>query len=148
MTEHPPAGLFRRLAAAVYDALLVLALCMLTTLCVIAFRRGEFINPGNLLFQLSLLTTAAVFFIGFWVYGGQTLGMRAWRLRVVQHSGEAIDWKNGLVRFAAGILSIIPAGLGLFWVAIDPQHLAWHDRLSKTRVIVLPKPSKRIPEVE
>jgi len=143
MTEHPQAGLFRRLAAAVYDALLVLALCMLTTLCVIAFRRGESINPGNLLYQLSLLLTAAVFYIGFWVQGGQTLGMRAWRLRVVQHSGDAINWKVGSVRFVAGILAIIPAGLGLFWLVLDPQRLAWHDRLSKTRVIVLPKPRKR-----
>lgn len=143
MTEYPPAGLLRRLAAAVYDALLITALCMLTTFCVIAFRGGEPISPGNLLYQLSLLATAAVFYIGFWVHGGQTLGMRAWRLRVEQQSGEAINWKVGLIRFAAGILAIIPAGLGLLWLIFDPQHLAWHDRISKTRVAVVPKSPKR-----
>ncbi|MDH3510150.1 MAG: RDD family protein [Gammaproteobacteria bacterium] len=142
MTEHPPAGLLRRLAAAVYDALLVTALCMLTTLCLIAFRGGEPISPGNLLYQLSLIATAAVFFIGFWVHGGQTLGMRAWRLRVEQRSGEALDWKTGSIRFAAGMLSVIPVGLGLLWLLVDPKRLAWHDRISKTRVVLLPKPRK------
>lgn len=143
MTEYPPAGLLRRLAAAVYDALLVTALFMLTTLCLIAFRGGEPISPGNLLYQLSLIATAAVFFVGFWVHGGQTLGMRAWRLRVEQHSGAALNWKTGLIRFAAGILSMIPAGLGLLWLIVDSQHLAWHDRISKTRVVLVPKPDKR-----
>jgi len=143
MSEHPPAGLFRRLAAAVYDALLVTALCMLTTLCVIALRGGEPISPGNLLYQLSLVATAVIFFVGFWVHGGQTLGMRAWRLRVEQCSGEAINWKTGLIRFVTGILSIIPAGLGLLWLVVDPQHLAWHDRISKTRVVLMPKPGKQ-----
>jgi uncharacterized RDD family membrane protein YckC len=142
MTEHPPAGLLRRLAAAVDDALRVTALCMLTTLGLIAFRGGEPISPGNLLYQLSLIATAAVFFIGFWVHGGQTLGMRAWRLRVEQRSGEAINWKTGSIRFAAGILSIIPVGLGLLWLLVDPKRLAWHDRISKTRVVLLPKPRK------
>jgi uncharacterized RDD family membrane protein YckC len=145
MNDYAPAGLLRRVAAAVYDALLVTALCMLTTFCVIAFRGGEPIGPGNLLYQLSLLATAAIFFIGFWVRGGQTLGMRAWRLRVEQHSGAALDWKIGLIRFVAGLLSIIPAGLGLLWLIVDPQHLAWHDRISKTRVVVVPKPRKRKP---
>jgi uncharacterized RDD family membrane protein YckC len=143
MTEHPPAGLFRRLAAGIYDALLVTALWMLTTLCVLAFRGGEPINSGNLLYQLSLLATAVVFFVGFWMHGGQTLGMRAWRIRVERRSGEVIDWKTGLIRFAAGILSIIPLGLGLLWLIVDPQRLAWHDRISKTRVVLMPKPPKR-----
>lgn len=74
MNDYAPAGLLRRVAAAVYDALLVAALCMLTTFCVIAFRGGEPIGPGNLLYQLSLLATAAIFFIGFWVRGGPDTG--------------------------------------------------------------------------
>jgi uncharacterized RDD family membrane protein YckC len=143
MTEHPPAGLFRRLAAGIYDALLVAALWMLTTLCVLAFRGGEPISPGNLLYQLSLVATTVVFFVGFWMHGGQTLGMRAWRLRVEQHSGEVIDLKTGLIRFVAGILSIIPLGLGLLWLIVDPQRLAWHDRISKTRMVLMPKPRKQ-----
>ena len=147
MIEHRPAGLFRRLAAAVYDALLVTALCMLTTLCAIAFRGGQPISPGNLIYQLSLVATTAVFFVGFWVHGGQTLGMRAWRLRVEQQSGKALNWKIGLVRFAAGILSIIPAGLGLLWLIVDPQRLTWHDRIAKTRVVVVPKPGKDKPGI-
>jgi uncharacterized RDD family membrane protein YckC len=143
MTKHPPARLFRRLAAAFYDAIVVTALCMLTTLCVIMFRGGESIDPGNHFYQAVLVATVAVFYIGFWVHGGQTLGMRAWRIRAERLSGEAIGWKIGCVRFAAGILSILPAGLGLIWMVVDPQHLAWHDRISKTRIVQIPKEPKR-----
>lgn len=140
--EPPQAGLMRRLAALSYDALLILSLLMLVTLVIIAMRGGEPVAPNNLLYQLALVTTMAAFFIGFWVYGGQTLGMKAWRLKVEQRSsGNPLSWKVGLIRFAAGILSALPLGLGLIWLVLDAKGLTWHDRIAGTRVVVLPKKS-------
>ena len=81
MNDHRPAGLLRRLAAALYDAFVVAALFMLATFVVIAFRGGEPVNPGNLLFQLVLIATAITYYAGFWVKGGQTIGMRTWRIK-------------------------------------------------------------------
>ena len=133
------AGLLRRSAAASYDTLLVAAVLMLVTLGLLALRGGESISPGNLLYQLVLIGATGCFFVGFWVHGGQTLGMRAWRLRVEQRSGEPITWKIGTIRFAAAILSIAPIGLGFFWLVIGPGGLTWHDRIAGTRVVVLPK---------
>jgi uncharacterized RDD family membrane protein YckC len=143
MHDYAPAGLFRRLAAALYDALVVFALCMLTTLTILAFRRGEAVGPGNFLFQLSLLATAAFFYVGFWVKGGQTIGMRAWRIRVERQTGEPLDWRTALSRFIAGMLCILPAGLGLFWMILDRRKLTWYDRMTHTRVVVLPPRSKQ-----
>ena len=112
---------------------------MLVTLTMLALRGGEPISSGNLLYQLVLIGTTACFFVGFWVYGGQTLGMRAWRLRVEQRSGEPMTWKIASVRFAAAVVSIAPLGLGFFWLVIDPEGLTWHDRIAGTRVVLLPK---------
>ncbi len=144
MTHTPaeqPGSFMRRLAALSYDALLVTAILMLATLAVLALRGSESIRPGNLLYQGFLITTTGCFFIGFWVRGGQTLGMRAWRLRVVQHSGDPLTWKIGLVRFAAGLFSTLPFGLGLVWMLFDPAGLSWHDRIAGTKVVLLPKRS-------
>ena len=141
MTSGTTAGLFRRLAAAVYDALVVAALCMLTTLIVLVFRGGEPVSPGNPLYQASLFATAAAFFVTFWVKGGQTVGMRAWRIRVERQSGGALSWQLGVARFIVGVLCLMPLGLGMLWLQIDRDRLTWYDRLTKTRVIIVPKPA-------
>lgn len=136
---NPPSGLLRRLAAGLYDGMLVLALFVIPTSLVMALRGGGQVPAGDLLLQLLLLATAATFFVGFWTHGGQTLGMRAWRLRVERRTGEPLTTKIGLIRFAVGMLSIAAFGLGLLWMLVDRERLAWHDRAAGTRVVVLPK---------
>ncbi|MFW2404198.1 MAG: RDD family protein [Gammaproteobacteria bacterium] len=140
--RHPPAGLPRRLAALVYDGLLVLGLLVIPTLAAIAIRGGESIPPGSLLFQLLLFGTAGGFFVWFWTHGGQTLGMRSWQLRVERQSGGPLSYRDALLRFGVGIVSIAAAGLGLLWILIDPDKLAWHDRAAGTRVVTVPKIKK------
>jgi len=44
-----------------------------------------------------------------------------------------------LRRLAWAVVSWLPLGLGYLWILVDPQRRAWHDRLSGTRVVVLPK---------
>ncbi|MEO7386143.1 MAG: RDD family protein [Gammaproteobacteria bacterium] len=135
----PTAGVARRLAAGCYDALLLGALWMMATLAIVALRGGEPVPAGQIGYQLLLLGTAGLFFITSWLRGGQTLGMRAWRLRVERESGESLDARTGVVRFLAGLLSLGAGGLGLLWLWIDRDELTWHDRLAGTRVVVLPK---------
>jgi uncharacterized RDD family membrane protein YckC len=138
MNRLPAAGFARRIAAAFYDALLLAALLMLVTLVLVAVQ-GQPLPPGNLVHRLILLGTAAVFFGGFWKHGGQTLGMRTWRIRVELRSGADVDWPVALLRFAAALLSLATVGLGFLWILVDPEKLAWHDRIAGTRVVVLPK---------
>jgi uncharacterized RDD family membrane protein YckC len=88
-----------------------------------------------------------LFYVGFWVKGGQTIGMRAWRIRVERHSGQPIDWKTGMYRFVAGILCMLPGGLGMLWMIVDPEKRTWYDHMTGTRVVVLPRKQKRTPAV-
>jgi uncharacterized RDD family membrane protein YckC len=134
----PTAGVWRRFAAGFYDLLLLAAVWMLITLIVIVLRGGEAVSPGALPYQLLLFVVAAAFYISSWLRGGQTLGMRAWRIRLEKNSGAAIDLHTGLLRFASGLLTIASGGVGLLWLWIDRDRLPWHDRLAGTRVVVLP----------
>ena len=136
------AGVFRRLAAVCYDVLLIGAVWMLATLAIVALRGGQAVPPGQLGYQLLLLGATALYFILSWLRGGQTLGMRAWRLRVERNSGEPLDLLTGMVRFVGGLVSILSGGLGLLWLWIDRDKRTWHDRLAGTRVLVL---SKQLP---
>ena len=70
-----------------------------------------------------------------WRYGGQTLGGRAWRLRVVGDDGGPIGLGRALLRFGVGIISLLTGGLGFAWMLIDRDHRTWHDFAVGTRVV-------------
>jgi uncharacterized RDD family membrane protein YckC len=134
-TKLEPASLARRFAALCYDLLLLAALLFCFTLLVLAARGGRAVEPGTVWFEVGLIAIAMLFYCGFWVHGGQTLGMRAWRIRVVTASGGPLGWGRSAARFWAGILAALPAGLGLWWSLVDAERRGWHDRLSGTRVV-------------
>jgi uncharacterized RDD family membrane protein YckC len=83
-----------------------------------------------------------LFFCGFWSHGGQTVGMRAWRIRVVRDDGRPLGWPRAALRFGAGLLAALPAGLGLWWGILDDRRRGWHDRLTATRVVRSPAPKR------
>ena len=134
------ASLGRRFGAIIYDSLLVLALLFLGTLPFIAVRGGEPVDAGDGPYQLTMLLIAFFFFTGFWSRHGRTLGMQSWRLQIETPDGRKPDFAAVSVRFFAAILSWLPAGLGFWWQLWDRDGLAWHDRLSDTRLRYYPKP--------
>lgn len=139
-------GLVRRLAAIAYDLLLLAALLFVFTLVVLFARGGRAVSPGTWWFELSLLGVCAAFFIGFWVHGGQTLGMRAWRLKIVDREGRPVGWRRASGRWLAAAVSALPAGLGFWWSLVDRDGLCWHDRWSGTRLTRLPSRADADPE--
>jgi uncharacterized RDD family membrane protein YckC len=128
------AGLGRRFGAILYDSLLVLALMFLGTLPFIAARGGEPVAAGDLLYRLAMFLICYGFFVGFWAGYGRTLGLQSWRLCIETPDGRKPDIKQASLRFFAAILSWLPAGLGFWWQLVDKDGLAWHDRLSGTRL--------------
>jgi uncharacterized RDD family membrane protein YckC len=133
------AGLLRRLGAILYDSLLVLAVLFLATIPFIAVRGGDAVDPETLSYQLTMLAAAYLFFVGFWIRSGSTLGMLAWGLRVEGEDGRPPGIGKASIRFFAAILSWLPLGLGFLWQLWDKDNLTWHDRLSGTRLRHYPK---------
>jgi uncharacterized RDD family membrane protein YckC len=134
------AGFGRRLMASVYDWLLVLAIMMVASVPLVAPSNNA-ISPGNPFYRLALIAIAAAFFAGFWSYAGQTLGMRAWRLKLTRTDGSPVSTGQALLRFACACISAIPFGLGFLWVLVGKERLSWHDRWSDTRIQLLPEKS-------
>lgn len=126
--------LLRRLGAMLYDGLLLVALWFLATALWLPFTGGEAVPYPGLL-RVWILAVSFVFFGWFWTHGGQTLGLRAWKLKLVRADGGEPTWRDALVRFALAIPSIALAGLGLWWMLVDREGLAVHDRWSNTRLV-------------
>lgn len=146
-----PAGFARRLGAMIYDSFLVAAIWILMTgLHVMATRHLAGLPPEQVgaglvqvvSLRLLLLASAFAFFAFFWVRGGMTLGMQAWRLRVQTQDGRSITPAQSLIRFSVACLSMAALGLGYLWILFDRERRSWSDIASGTRVVVLPKPEK------
>jgi uncharacterized RDD family membrane protein YckC len=138
------AGLPRRLAAMLYDGLLLAAVLMIATALLLPLTGGEAITPADhpwleLGYRLMIAGLVVLFFGTFWTRRGQTLGMASWRLRVEREDGSLLTWGDTVRRLAAALLSWLPLGLGYAWILFDREGRAWHDRLSRTRVVLLPK---------
>ena len=148
-TTRPRALVGWRMLALFYDLWPVAALWMLLGLL---FNLGytflghhaqrENIPPGSLpsvLLFLSCMLVTGLYATLSWRRGGQTLGMRPWRLKLVASSGNP-GWTALWLRYAVGLLSLLACGLGFWWAWLDRDGRTWHDRASGTRLVRVPKP--------
>lgn len=142
------APLWRRFAALLYDLFILAAISMAYGALVIALYvsitgdHGEAYTPmfDGPLFPLGWLALIVGFYCFFWRRGGQTLGMRAWRLRLVDSTeGGNASLKQCALRALTGGFALALAGIGYWWAWVDKNRDCLHDRVSQTRVVVLPK---------
>ena len=136
MTPVPPpyCPLARRLLAIAYDILLLAAVLFAATAAVLPLSGGRAIASGNLVYSLYLLAVAYLYFTWQWRHGGQTPGMRAWRVRVTNQTGGQPGWGRLSLRFFCALLSWLPCGGGFLCAAADRRRRTWHDRLSATEL--------------
>lgn len=136
--EYPT--LFKRLLAIIYDLFLLFGVLFFAALIPSLLAGGPIRHP---LFSIYLFVVIFFFFGWFWTHGGQTLGMRAWRLRVTTEDGTGLNWGRALLRFLLAGFSWLILGFGFIWALFDKKRQTLHDRLSKTMLIQLPKKSSR-----
>ncbi|WP_395374355.1 RDD family protein [Marinicella sp. W31] len=125
---------WRQLAAFIYDIFPVLGILLVTSLIIILVRKGAEIEPNTLWFQLLLLTEIFMYYIYSWKNGGQTLGMRAWKIKI-EPNHENNSWLQLIARFLAGALSTVCLGLGIWWQYIDSKNRSWMDLASQSRIV-------------
>ncbi|HXD83494.1 MAG TPA: RDD family protein [Rudaea sp.] len=145
MSDHvtaTPAPLRLRLAAAVYDLLPLIGLWFVAAVLALAVTGGALDThtfAGKCIVQGFALALSVAYFVVSWTRGGQTIAMRAWKLRLVDASGAPLRWSQALLRFVVALVSLAALGAGFWWALFDPQRRTWQDIAARTRVLHLPK---------
>jgi uncharacterized RDD family membrane protein YckC len=92
--------------------------------------------PALLVFYLFVLIVAAAYYAYFWGSSGSTLGMRMFKLRVVDaNNGQPIGIGRAVVRYVGFIVAGFPCWIGLIWAAFDTRAQGWHDKIASTVVL-------------
>ena len=135
------AGLWLRFAAMFYDGFLLTAMWFLIAGAMVIIHGGEELPlwASQYLLLPTLITATLIFNVWFWVHGGQSLGMRAWRIKVVDLSGKPITTPSGIKRWSFSVISLAALGFGYFWMLFDKEKRTWHDHWSDTCVVHIPK---------
>ncbi len=145
--EYPTASLTRQLAAMLYDGFLILALFFLL-LGIFVFIKmdssvplaeSQSVDPRVV--WLLFLGTIFFFYSWFWQKSGQTLGMRAWKIKIVSDLGGNPHLVNCFIRLVFATLSMACFGLGYLWLLFKPY--SWHDKLSQTRIVFVGKEKQK-----
>ena len=129
-------SLLRRFSAMFYDSILLCSVFFLTTFILVVFRDAGEIESGNIIYNSFLILLAYLYFCWHWTKGRQTLGMRSWKIDIIDETNSTLNWKQASSRYFAALLSLLLLGLGFIWAIFDKDKLALHDRLSKTKLIV------------
>lgn len=151
-----PAPLKHRFASMLYEAMLLFGVLFISNwlFSTLAEQRHALYLRHAL--QAWLLLVATLYFVWFWVHGGQTLAMKTWHVRLVSSSGHAVGYGKALLRYllawswilpglalakaigAEGpLLLVIPAANLALWgltAFLDPDRQFLHDRLAGTRL--------------
>jgi uncharacterized RDD family membrane protein YckC len=137
-----PARLTRVLGAIIYDLIIVLAIIFIAAQWFPLIPESSQHNPVITLFkQVYILGISFLYFAYSWRRGGQTIGMKPWRIRLCNQVGtqNKISWRQCAIRYLVAIISWLAAALGFIWIIFSKQHRSWHDLASGTVLVVVPK---------
>jgi uncharacterized RDD family membrane protein YckC len=125
--------LWRRLMAIVYDSFLVIAIVFVASIWMPLipelWQKTAIVQILKLIYILCIVFC---FFAWFWTHGGQTLGMRAWKIRLYTNTRHAPTLRHALIRYLGAWLSTLAFGLGFIWALFDRHYKTWHDYWSDT----------------
>lgn len=158
-------GLARRLAAMLYEGLLLFGVLMVAGWLYAALTQQRHALTGKTGLQLFLFLVLGIYFIWFWTHGGQTVAMKTWRLRVLRADGQPLTQGRALARYLLAWLWFLPALLTLHLSGLKgggatagvllagvlayaaasrlhPQRQFLHDVLCGTRIVDAPPPPR------
>ena len=129
-----PVSIPRRAGAIFYDLLIIVAVLFIATI----FWTAAGVTFGHPWYRAYI---AFVYFVAFayfgwcWTHGGQTVGMRVWKIRLVGTGRNRFGWTGAMARSAAAVISTAALGAGFWWALFDRERLTWHDRFSESRLV-------------
>lgn len=147
--DWPRAGLLRRLAALLYDSFLVLAIWIVIAFIlelIVGTNSNQLVDGRvqtdplfDAILFLLMVASSSGFYIWFWTQSGQTLGMIAWSIKLEANTGGLINIQQGAIRYLAAWPAFFILGLGYLSLYLDGKGDAAHDKISASKVVLLPK---------
>lgn len=160
----PAAPLKRRLLCMVYESMLLFGVLFIATWLfstLLQQRHALYLRDA---LQDWLFVVLGLYFCWFWTHGGQTLAMKTWHLRVLDREDAPLRWGRAMLRYAlcwlwflpglavakligaqGWMLVLLPAANFVLWALIsrfDADRQFLHDRIARTRIVLLPPPQK------
>jgi uncharacterized RDD family membrane protein YckC len=133
---RPTPGVGRRLASALYDLLLTVALILVATFPFLAVFGDSIHGWRRHALQAWVLLVVGGYFVWFWTQSGQTLPMKTWRIELVRAAdGGPVGRWQAAHRFLLAVLGTLAAGLGFWWAFADRDGQFLHDRLAGTALV-------------
>ena len=120
-----------------YDAVILLGLLILASAVALPFGDVNKTALHDFWFTLWLLVVCFAYLGSCWRYGGMTVGMRAWKIRLISSNEQIISWPLCLLRFLVGLVSLAVFGLGILWALVDQKNRTWHDLAARTLLVKL-----------
>jgi len=131
-----PPSFIKCVSAMLYESLLLLGVLvfgwLLPHILLLGIAR---VGAPAWVIQVHFIALLGLYFIWFWLNGGQTLAMRTWKIKIVDHSGRPLRPMQALFRYLAAWLSFV-FFIGFLWRFVDPDRQFLHDRLAGSRLIL------------
>lgn len=126
---------WKHFAAFIYDIFPIVGLFLVTSMIILLFRNGVEVEMHSPWLRALLIFEVAFYYIYSWKVGGQTLGMRAWKIKIfpINDHQIQISWEQATFRFFIGILSTCLIGFGLFWKYFSANNKSWMDIVSHSK---------------
>lgn len=122
-------------ACFIYETLVVAAI-LFASAFVYLWLFGEATHGlKRYVFQFYLWSTVGVYFIWCWHKNGQTLAMKTWRLKLFNQHAQLLSFQLATLRYVLATVSLLFLGLGFIWAVLDKEHLYWHDRYLKNKLV-------------
>ncbi len=130
-------NVLKHVAAFIYDVFPVIGILIVTSGLTLILRTGNEVQAHTWWFQALVLCEIALYYIYFWKVGGQTIGMKAWKIHIKPNdkSQQQLSWKQACLRFVIGIFSTAFFGLGLFWKYFSNEGKSWMDLVSDSHTV-------------
>ena len=136
MTEQIRPTLGRLAASLFYEFLVIFSLLMVGFWIPQIILAGASINVNGRLLIVHVMLLLMLYFVWFWINGGQTLPMKTWRLRLISADGYRLRPAQAVLRYLAAWPSVISL-VGILWVFVDRDRRFLHDRIAGTRIIAV-----------
>ena len=122
------AGFWLRLGAGVIDLLIL----------------GAFVGvlayffPAPVIWLTTGVVVSIVYWLGFWVWRGQTPGKMAAGIKIIRTDSSPVKWQSAIYRCLGYIVSVLTLFIGFIWVAFDGRKQGVQDKIADTYVVKLP----------